>query len=108
MYGPPRSDYEKVAPPNSFIHIQDFRTLREMADYIKHIDANDTLYNAFFEWKTKGSLKPYGGTNIMCQLGDRLVRDERIVANGGTVRPKQMDWKKWWTDSCRRRGEIPT
>ncbi|XP_071489183.1 glycoprotein 3-alpha-L-fucosyltransferase A-like [Diadema antillarum] len=108
VHGPPRSDYEKVAPPNSFIHIQDFATVRELAAYIRRVDGNDTLYNSYFAWKKKGSLKPYGtGPNIMCQVGDRLVADEKALANGTYQPTPQKDWRQWWAQSCRSFGKIP-
>ncbi|XP_063968534.1 glycoprotein 3-alpha-L-fucosyltransferase A-like [Lytechinus pictus] len=109
VFGPPRSDYEKVAPPNSFIHIQDFNTTRELGEYLKRVDSDDALYNKYFEWKKKGSLKPYGGPtkNIMCYLGDRLEADAKRVRNGTYKPPKQKDWKVWWIDSCKKKGKIP-
>ena len=44
VYGAPREDYARVAPPNSFIHLQDFASMSELADYIRLVDSNDTLY----------------------------------------------------------------
>ncbi|XP_041467461.1 uncharacterized protein LOC121417790 [Lytechinus variegatus] len=108
VYGPPRSDYEKVAPPNSFIHIQDFATTKELAAYLQRVDEDDALYNAYFQWKKVGSLKPYGTEpSIFCQLGDRLTADERALQAGTYVPSPQKDWKVWWGQSCRRLGDIP-
>ncbi|XP_030849534.1 glycoprotein 3-alpha-L-fucosyltransferase A-like [Strongylocentrotus purpuratus] len=109
VFGPPRSDYEKVAPPNSFIHIQDFETARELGEFLKKVDADDALYGKYFEWKKKGSLKPYGGStrSIMCELGDRLEADAKAVRNGTYKPTKQKDWKTWWLDSCKKKGRVP-
>ena len=58
VFGPTRADYERAAPPNSFIHVQDFDTLRELAEYVKRVANDDTLYNSYFLWKKKGSIIP--------------------------------------------------
>ena len=44
VFGADRLDYEKVAPPRSFIHIADFDTLEELANYLKYLIANPEAY----------------------------------------------------------------
>jgi glycoprotein 3-alpha-L-fucosyltransferase len=45
-------DYAASLPPHSYIHIDDFKSPRELADYLHVLDKNDTLYNGYFRWKT--------------------------------------------------------
>ena len=52
--GAPKEDYEKVAPPHSFIHVDDFRTPRHLAEYLDVLDKDDVLYNQYFEWRSRG------------------------------------------------------
>ena len=33
VMGPPKQSYERMAPPNSYIHIQDFPTAKDLAKY---------------------------------------------------------------------------
>lgn len=33
--GPARKSYERVAPPNSFIHVDDFTTPQQLAQYVQ-------------------------------------------------------------------------
>ena len=111
MYGAPRSDYEKVAPPNSFIHVQDYDTLKDLADHVKRVANNDTLYNTYFEWKKRGSFRSdytFRAQSILCGVGDRLVADD-MAAKMGTVRTHnfiEKDWFKWWKGSCFK-GRVP-
>ena len=44
-------DYERHFPPGSYIHVDDFRTPKDLADYLHLLDQNDTQYNAYFAWK---------------------------------------------------------
>lgn len=44
-------DYAAVLPPGSFIHVDDFRSARDLAEYLRRLDADDRLYNNYFRWK---------------------------------------------------------
>ncbi|XP_071941577.1 glycoprotein 3-alpha-L-fucosyltransferase A-like [Antedon mediterranea] len=56
VYGASREDFKKFAPENSYIHVGDFKNVKELASYIKLLDENDHLYNKYFDWKTKGTV----------------------------------------------------
>ncbi len=49
--GPPREDYEKVAPKDSFIHVDDFDGAQDLARYLNKLDNKNELYNKYFGWK---------------------------------------------------------
>ena len=38
-------------PPHSVIDVRDFASPRHLADYLKVLAANDTLYNEYFRWR---------------------------------------------------------
>ena len=44
-------DYRRAAPPHSFIHVDDFRSPKELAAYLHRLDQDDALYNQYFAWK---------------------------------------------------------
>jgi alpha-1,3-fucosyltransferase len=44
------ADYTQHAPPHSYIDARKFKP-KELAAYLKLLDANDTLYNEYFWWK---------------------------------------------------------
>ncbi|GBM40128.1 Glycoprotein 3-alpha-L-fucosyltransferase A [Araneus ventricosus] len=51
VMGARKSDYEKLCPPNSFIHSDDFESPSDLAKYLDYLMYNDTAYNSFFDWK---------------------------------------------------------
>lgn len=53
VMGARKSDYERLCPPNSFIHVDDFDSPADLARYLSFLLHNDTAYNSFFEWKRK-------------------------------------------------------
>lgn len=54
VMGAPREDYEKYAPYRSYIHVEDFETPKQLADYLHILDKNDNLYNSYFKWRGTG------------------------------------------------------
>ncbi|CAH1799047.1 unnamed protein product [Owenia fusiformis] len=46
-----KTDYSDVSPPNSFIHATDFKTPRELANYMLLLDKEDALYNEYHRWR---------------------------------------------------------
>lgn len=57
VYGGRREAYERLAPPNSFIHVGDFASTQELVDYLRLVDKNDNLYNEFFAWRKLGRVE---------------------------------------------------
>ena len=52
VMGPPRSDYEKIAPVNSFIHVDDFDTPEMLTEYLLELDKDDTKYGRYLQWRS--------------------------------------------------------
>ena len=42
-------EYEKVAPYNSFIHVDKFKGPKELAEYLLELDKDDKKYNQYFQ-----------------------------------------------------------
>jgi len=79
-------NYNKMAPPRSFINALDYPTVKDLADYLKVLDRNDTLYNEYFRWKRLYAL---GGPNAACQLCFKLHDPSNPVS-------VKRDLAKWW------------
>lgn len=66
-------DYEMSSPQKSYIHVDEFKDAKELADYLHLLDGNDgiapfntflinsinfililELYNSYFKWKNTG------------------------------------------------------
>ena len=79
-------DYKKLAPPNSYIHVDQFASPRKLAEYIHILDNNDDLYNAYFQWKNTGE---FINTKFVCRLCAML----QIAPNFPMW---YNDVNKWW------------
>jgi alpha-1,3-fucosyltransferase len=87
------AEYERFAPPNSYINVKDFRSPKELAKYILMLHNSDELYAKYFNWKKYYSIAmPYNYG--LCELC-RMAHDE-------TLSPKiYRDIKEWWFDSVK-------
>ncbi|XP_060747332.1 alpha-(1,3)-fucosyltransferase 7 [Tachysurus vachellii] len=59
VLGPPRSHYEAVAPPHSFIHVDDFDSIASLAKFLTELAGNVKLYKSYFSWHEKYTVKLY-------------------------------------------------
>lgn len=97
VMGPSIEDYQAVAPPGSFIHVDQFSSARELARFLLRLDANDELYQEYFSWKTKGD---FVKTKFFCRVCallnyQHLHPEERI---------EQKNLRDWWKGNgvCRK------
>ncbi|XP_039619825.1 alpha-(1,3)-fucosyltransferase 7-like [Polypterus senegalus] len=59
VLGPSRTNYEAFVPAGSFIHVQDFPSTKELAEYLMAVANNETHYRQYFEWKKQFTVKMY-------------------------------------------------
>ncbi|XP_064638808.1 glycoprotein 3-alpha-L-fucosyltransferase A-like [Lineus longissimus] len=99
--GTSKEDYLQVAPPHSFIHTADFKTVAALAEYLKLLDRNDKLYNEYFEWK-KHFRVVY--SSAACRLCEALHDEKKM--NRMKI---YSDLKSFWdADShCQKKGPLP-
>lgn len=50
VWGAAKEDYMAVAPPNSFIHVDDFDTAKDLVEYLKYLDGNDEAYLQYLKY----------------------------------------------------------
>ena len=86
--GARRQDYAAALPPHSYIHVDDFRSPRDLADYLHVLDANSTLYNEYFRWKAEYTLTGYSYWCLLCGL-------LHLASEQGYVH-WYSDYSKWW------------
>ena len=51
VYGAHPDDVKAVAPPNSYIHVEDFETPAALVEYLDYLDGNDTAYLEYHQWR---------------------------------------------------------
>ena len=70
-----KANYSAILPPHSYIDVRDFASPRNLADYIKLLSSNDTLYNEYFRWRAKYNCEsfPFKEHDTGCDLCQHAV-----------------------------------
>ena len=75
-------DDPKVAIPGSYINVDDFPTVKALADYLNYLDKNDTAYNEYFKWKNNYKLDTDLGWPFVdiwvCEICKKLHTDRNL------------------------------
>lgn len=89
VLGTLRENYEKLVLGDSFIHVNDFASPKELADYLLLLDSNDDLYLKYFQWRKHYKVRKLElWSEPMCQACDYLRKRRQFrVAN---------DLNKWY------------
>ncbi|XP_026177764.1 alpha-(1,3)-fucosyltransferase 7 [Mastacembelus armatus] len=69
VLGPSRATYEAVAPPDSFIHVADFKSPADLATYLQHLAADRKAYEKYFHWHHTHRIKRFTDwRERLCQI----------------------------------------
>ncbi|RZC31869.1 Glyco transf 10 domain containing protein [Asbolus verrucosus] len=81
------ADYKRIAPPNSVINVMDFKSVKSLVRYIRHLDTHPEEYLKFFEWK-KNYIVDTDKENTLCTLCQKLNEQ---------IKPKiYNNIAEWW------------
>ncbi|XP_065361610.1 glycoprotein 3-alpha-L-fucosyltransferase A [Calliphora vicina] len=81
-------DYEVSAPERSYIHVDEFASASELADYLHILDNDEKLYNSYFNWKGTGE---FINTYYWCRVCSSLHDEESLR------KPRwYTDVNDWW------------
>ncbi|XP_071814734.1 uncharacterized protein [Apostichopus japonicus] len=106
VVGASKEDYQRVAPPNSFIYADDFDSVRELARYIRKVATNTTLYNQYHHWRQMGKavlytnsrVYPFSSTEGACALLNFL--EENAWKGNQPLRMRIDPFGPDWLGSC--------
>ena len=63
-------DYKALMPKYSYIDTYDYASPKELADYLRYLDSNDTAFIQYFTWKKDFLLADY--ENNICDFCAKL------------------------------------
>nr|XP_037276612.1 glycoprotein 3-alpha-L-fucosyltransferase A-like [Rhipicephalus microplus] len=94
VMGASREEYRAAAPYHSYIHVDDFASPKELAEYLRLLSSNHSLYNQYFEWKGTGE---FVNTYFWCRLCAMLHAPPRPADK--QRRTSVHDW--WLNGACK-------
>ncbi|KAJ8043918.1 Alpha-(1,3)-fucosyltransferase 4 [Holothuria leucospilota] len=105
VVGAPYEHYLRKAPPNSFIHVDMFNSMDELAAYIYKLDRDDVKYSEHFRWRSMGQLtsRPLVDHFLLpltnkthCSILSKYMRREMEIDQ-----QEKLDYfSSFWHNSC--------
>jgi len=94
------ADYDSFAPPSSIINVKDFKTPKDLAEYLLKLDQSDDLYENYFDWKRhfEIDLNPMDGWCDLCHMAHDPQPPFKVY----------RDIKKWWLDDAMCQKHLST
>ena len=62
------ANYARLVIPGSYINVMDFKTVKQLADYLYYLDKNNTAYNEYFKWRVKYKVFRNNLDLTLCQI----------------------------------------
>ena len=95
------ANYSKFAPEKSYIDARGFKSISDLANYLKYLDQNNTAYAEYFEWKNYFQVM-HDYSKAFCQLCQALN-------NPNEPTKSYADIFKWWRNDghCIKKGRFP-
>ena len=62
------ANYTKLAVPGSYINVMNFKTVKQLAEYLQYLDQNSTAYNEYFKWRLKYKVTAPGLSMSICDI----------------------------------------
>ena len=95
------ADYNKVAPPHSFINAMNYPNPKDLADHLKYLISNNTAYNEFFQWIPYFDVYKHTEENYsraFCQVCAALNEKPNSVYE---------DINHWWREEGNCKLDLP-
>lgn len=73
VLGPPPDDYKTVAPPHSFIHVDEFASVKDLAEYLRQLVGDKRRYSEYLAWRREWRVKLFADwRERLCQICSRF------------------------------------
>jgi len=82
-------DYVKASPEKSFIHVDQFKSPKELAAYLHELDSDDEKYNEYFQWKGTGE---FINTKFFCRVCAMIHDTQRRPSQYRSI----ANVNEWW------------
>ncbi|KAK0411254.1 hypothetical protein QR680_005563 [Steinernema hermaphroditum] len=94
-----KEDHEALLPKNSFIAIDQFRSLKDLVEHLRYLSANLTAYREYFEWTRRFGFRTNDyKSRAFCDLCGELHNENRPEKSYADI------WEWWGAGRCDSRA----
>ncbi len=79
VLGASQADYEAIAPPNSFLHVDNFTSPEELAQYVLQLDKDENAYTRYLLWHRDYEVGYSGDHSLECKLCHLAHNSESLL-----------------------------
>jgi hypothetical protein len=93
-----------VAPPHSFIHVEDFASIEELAKHINHLAVDEEAYSSYFWWRDDYKVltlfeSQWAAFCGMChKLNAAVIASEESTASVQLTQNNYKVFHKYWNE----------
>ena len=77
VLGPSRVNYEQFLPPKAFIHVEDFQSPKDLAQYLLALDKDHASYLNYFRWRETLRPRSFSWALMFCKACWKLQQEPR-------------------------------
>lgn len=100
VMGARKSEYTRAAPPDSFIHVDDFNSPKELAEYLREISGNHERWESFLWSRKRGELiNTYFFCRLCAMLHDEIPRKVYPDIHAWWAGPEVCTSRRWKPES---------
>ncbi|KAJ8047099.1 Glycoprotein 3-alpha-L-fucosyltransferase A [Holothuria leucospilota] len=106
VWGARQHDYELVAPSHSYIHVSQFKSIKQLARRINQIGSNEVEYNSYHIWRKSGHIELLSDWSTLpsdghvCAAAKRYQEDMIKLAKTNKTSFRDVNGKDW-LESCK-------
>jgi hypothetical protein len=116
VFGPHYDDVAQIAPPNSFIHAEQFDEAADLVYYLDFLDKNDTAYMEYHDWRSlrPTKIKPVHESHFTLSRDEydycricRLIREKRAAKVNRWHQSVMRFWRFDVHKGCKQNARYP-
>jgi glycoprotein 3-alpha-L-fucosyltransferase len=96
VLGPTEENYRQILPPNSFIHIEQFENLTQLAEQLHQISNQSELFSSYHQWRNDYRVITWKSNYF---IDDRFC--DLCMKLHGDVKPKTYSNFSTWLNQCK-------
>jgi len=98
VYGTLKEDVEAVAPPNSYIHVDDFDSPKALVNYLDYLAENQTAYEEYHQWRLTEptNLDEYQPLSTDAEMTCGICKELRKRRQAGNPKRTYKSVTNWW------------
>ncbi|CAG5077064.1 Oidioi.mRNA.OKI2018_I69.PAR.g8623.t1.cds [Oikopleura dioica] len=116
VFGPHYDDVKQIAPPNSFIHAEQFEEAADLVFYLDYLDKNDNAYMEYHDWRSlrPERIKPLHESHFTLSRDEydycricRLIRAKRAAKINRWYQSVMRFWRFDVHRGCKQDAKYP-